>query len=83
MSIVHGFAGMKMRDGKLQFAPFIPENWQGFSFQLNINQSIISVKVGADKVTIELKSGPELTISLYQEDFKLTSSQPAEVPLAK
>ena len=83
MSIVHGFAGMKMRDGKLSFAPFIPENWQGYSFQLNINQSIISVEVGADKVVIELKSGPELTINLYQEDFKLTISQPVEVPLAK
>ncbi len=83
MSIVHGFAGMKMKDGNLSFSPFIPENWQGYSFHLNINDSIISVKVGAAKISIELKSGPELTINIYQKDFQLNTSQPIEVPLAK
>ncbi|MFW5789893.1 MAG: family 65 glycosyl hydrolase domain-containing protein [Bacillota bacterium] len=83
MSIVHGFAGMKMRDGRLSFSPFIPENWQGYSFQLNINHSILSVRVGSDKVTIELKSGPELPLNIYQKDFRLTASQSVEVPLVK
>ncbi|MFN2364635.1 MAG: family 65 glycosyl hydrolase domain-containing protein [Halarsenatibacteraceae bacterium] len=83
MSIVHGFAGMKMKDGKLSFAPFIPENWQGYSFQLNINHNIISVKVGSEQVIIELKSGPGLTINLYQQDFNLTTGQPVESALVK
>ncbi len=83
MSIVHGFAGMKIRDGSLQFSPFIPENWQGYSFHLNINNNIISVKVAGDKVSIGLKSGPELTVKIYQKEFQLTTSQPVEVPLAK
>ncbi|MGM0413886.1 MAG: family 65 glycosyl hydrolase domain-containing protein [Bacillota bacterium] len=83
MSIVHGFAGMKIKDETLSFSPFIPKNWQGYSFQLNINNSIISVRVGGDKVSIGLKSGPELTVNIHQKDFQLTASQPVEVPLAK
>jgi len=83
MSIVHGFAGMKMKDGILSLTPFIPENWQGYSFQLNINHNIISVKVGSEKVIIKLKSGTGLALKLYQQDFKLTTSQPIEAPLVK
>ena len=34
MSIVEGFAGMRVRDGKLILNPFLPKNWSSFSFKV-------------------------------------------------
>jgi len=40
MSIVEGFAGMRIRDGYLAFDPFLPDQWKGYSFKINISISV-------------------------------------------
>lgn len=45
MSIVEGFGGMRVRDGKLHFDPQIPEQWKSYSFKINFRDRILTVKV--------------------------------------
>ena len=35
MAFVQGFGGMRVRQGKLHFDPFIPEGWNSYSFRIN------------------------------------------------
>ena len=35
MAFVEGFGGMRVRQGKLHFAPFIPEKWISYSFRIH------------------------------------------------
>ncbi|HNU41597.1 MAG TPA: glycoside hydrolase family 65 protein [Cyclobacteriaceae bacterium] len=63
MSVVKGFGGMRVHDGKLHFTPFIPEQWKSYSFRLEFRGRVIKVKVGAGgAVDTVLEHGQPLEI---------------------
>ena len=62
MSIVEGFGGMRVQEGKLSFTPRIPEQWKGYSFKINFRNQILKVNVNQDETNFELDSGDELAI---------------------
>src|SRR5688500_2591348 len=45
MSVMKGFGGMRVKDGKLCFNPFIHEQWKSYSFRLEFRCRVIKVKV--------------------------------------
>ncbi len=45
MSIVKGFAGMRVKDNELTFKPFLPENWDSFSFKIRFRGEVKQVTV--------------------------------------
>ncbi len=71
MSLVKGFGGMKIQDGKLQFNPYIPEQWKSYSFRIEFRGRVIKVNVSKDKTETILESGDSLTIQLNGKDVKL------------
>lgn len=71
MSLVKGFGGMKIVDGKLYFNPYIPEQWKSYSFRIEFRGRVIKVKVSKDKTETLLESGQSLTIQLNGKDVNL------------
>jgi maltose phosphorylase len=53
MSIVKGFAGMRVKDGELTFKPFLPENWDSFSFKIRFRGEVKQVTVNKDGLNID------------------------------
>jgi maltose phosphorylase len=64
MSVIKGFGGMRVKDGKLCFNPFIPEQWKSYSFRLEFRGRVIKVKVTKDGVETQLESGEPMEIVL-------------------
>lgn len=52
MSIVKGFAGMRVKNGELKFNPFIPDQWESFSFKIRFNGQVKLVKVTKEKLEV-------------------------------
>src|SRR6056297_3414691 len=52
MSIVEGFGGMRIYEGKLHFNPFIPDKWDLYSFIVKFRDRQIKVEVDKEKTTI-------------------------------
>lgn len=52
MSIVKGFAGMRVRNGELTFKPFLPEKWNSFSFKIRFRGEVKNVSVTKQGVEI-------------------------------
>ena len=50
MSIVHGFGGLRVRDGELVLKPFIPSHWKSFSFKVMFRGSRLNISVKDDNV---------------------------------
>jgi maltose phosphorylase len=72
MSLVKGFGGMRVRDGKLHFTPFIPDQWKSYSFRLEFRDRVIKVKVGAGgKVDTVLEHGEPLEIVMNGKSVTL------------
>lgn len=67
LSITKGFGGMRVKDGKLSFNPFLPEHWTSYSFRLEFRKRVIKLKVGKDKVETILESGEPIDIYLRDE----------------
>lgn len=64
LSIVQGFAGMRVRDGVLSFRPFCPEDWDGFSFTIGFRGRVLGVRVTATTLTLTLRSGDPLDVEV-------------------
>jgi maltose phosphorylase len=62
MSVVKGFGGMRVSNGALHFNPFIPDQWQSYSFRLEFRGRVIKVRVSSEKVDTVLESGPAMEI---------------------
>jgi maltose phosphorylase len=68
MSVVEGFGGMRVRDGKLSFHPFIPEKWASFSFHIGFRGAVLNIKVSRDGVQIKNLSDKETSVIVYGKE---------------
>ena len=73
LAIVQGFAGMRVIDDDLQFAPFLPKEWTGYKFRINFRGRLLSISVSQEGTQIDLLKGDDLTIKLNGKDLKLTA----------
>lgn len=71
MSVIKGFGGMRVRNGKLHFNPFIPDKWKSYSFRLEFRGRVIKVKVTADGAETLLESGDSLEIMMKEKSILL------------
>jgi maltose phosphorylase len=71
MSIVEGFGGKRMYNGKLYLNPQIHKNWEEYSFRILIKDKDLLVTVNKEDVSL-LYNGPEpVKISVFENDIEL------------
>ncbi|QFZ53369.1 glycoside hydrolase family 65 protein [Oceanihabitans sp. IOP_32] len=75
MSIVEGFGGMRIKDGKLSFMPKIPKQWEGYSFKVNFRNHILKVNVNQKQTHFEVLSGGELEILVNNKTIVLKTQE--------
>jgi maltose phosphorylase len=64
MSVVKGFGGMRVHDGKLHFTPFIPDQWKSYSFRLEFRGRVVKVTVSKTSSEVILESGQPLGVNI-------------------
>ncbi|MNL35430.1 Maltose phosphorylase [compost metagenome] len=62
MSVVKGFAGQRVKEGMLSFKPYIPEQWEGYSFRIGFRSVLLKVTVSKQSILIENASESALTV---------------------
>lgn len=72
MSVVKGFGGMRVKNGKLHINPFLPDKWKSYSFRLEFRNRVIKIKVNSEGVDTVLESGEPLDIVVKEEIVRLT-----------
>lgn len=72
MSIVEGFGGMRVRNNQLTFEPKIPEQWDGYSFNVNFRNQIIKVIVNQKETHFELEGDEDLQIIVDEKEVTIT-----------
>jgi maltose phosphorylase len=53
MSVVKGFAGQRVRDGVLILNPYIPEQWNSYSFRIGFRESLLLIEVTQQAIQVE------------------------------
>jgi maltose phosphorylase len=72
MSVVKGFGGMRIRDGKLHFSPFIPDQWKSYSFRIEFRGRVLKVKVSNEKTETILEHGEPLEVIMNGASIMLS-----------
>lgn len=62
LSIVEGFAGMRVLEDKLHFNPQIPEAWETYSFKINFRNRILTVSVAKNGTSFHNLGNQEMSI---------------------
>lgn len=71
MTIVEGFAGMRVKDGRLYLNPMLPPEWKGYKFRILFRGATLLITVYADFYTIENISDTPAHIQTAAEVFVL------------
>ncbi|WP_316734904.1 glycoside hydrolase family 65 protein [Pedobacter aquatilis] len=79
MSVVEGFAGMRVRDGKLQFNPFLPTQWKSFAFTIGFRVATLKINITENGINIKNNNDVDLEIGIRNHVYKLAGNAEIEV----
>ncbi|GAB6992175.1 glycoside hydrolase family 65 protein [Paenibacillus pini] len=69
MSVVHGFGGLRVKDGELHLNPFNPGHWKSFSFKVMFRGSRLKVTVGEQDVTVTNETKIPAKVNVYGNSY--------------
>jgi maltose phosphorylase len=83
MSVVEGFAGMRVIDDKLHFSPFLPAKWKSFSFTIGFRGALLKIKIDESGITIKNNANIKLDISIAGQTYQLAENAKIDVKNAE
>ncbi|TQK03143.1 alpha,alpha-trehalose phosphorylase [Herbaspirillum sp. SJZ107] len=75
LGVAYGFAGMRLDDGGLRFAPTLPGQWRGYRFKLHVHGALLEVAVDAGGADYRLLQGERLALAHRGTAFELNAAQ--------
>jgi alpha,alpha-trehalose phosphorylase len=63
-AVVNGFAGLRTNNGKLQLSPFLPKEWQAYSFNFLWQNNLLRVDVKKQRASVTLAEGTSVKLEL-------------------
>ena len=76
MGVAYGFAGMRVVDGALRFAPTLPAKWRHYQFKIHIRGALLQVRVEVGHVEYRLLRGEALQFRHRASRVSLTLAEP-------
>ena len=64
MSIVEGFAGMRVKENMLSFCPALPKAWDKLSFKINFRNNIYTISISQGEFQCKVEGEEETTLQL-------------------
>ncbi|WP_118195661.1 family 65 glycosyl hydrolase domain-containing protein [Albibacterium indicum] len=84
MSVVEGFAGMRVRNDLLSFSPIVPKQWECYSFMMNFRGIVLQIEISENSVQVSNKSADaDLLIGLFDDTYTVRASCKIEIPNKK
>jgi maltose phosphorylase len=80
MAITKGFAGMRIKNDRICFQPFIPNNWDGYKFSILFRGSHLVIDVSTDIIVISNLSKTGCSIRMYDKEVVIKGN--SEMSLA-
>ena len=81
LALVCGFAGLRHRDGRISFAPRLPEGLTRLAFSLLFRAQRLRVEVTQSSARYQLADGDPLEITHHGTTFTLEAGKPQDRPI--
>ncbi len=83
MTIVEGFAGLRISQNMLSFTPNIPAKWKSYNFTIRFRSHILEVTITQTAICIKTNNPQELVLLINGQTEKIDKNNPVEVQLSK
>lgn len=70
LSIIYGFAGLRISDKGVSLRPWLPDVWEGISFKMQFRGRLVKLNIDSN-LTIELLEGEPIQLKIYDETHQL------------
>ena len=77
LSIVAGFAGLRIKKDGLTLRPRIPASWQGYRFRFRYRDSLLECAVEQGLCRLTLMKGPTLTVRVHDRLIRVDGTAEA------
>ena len=74
MAIVKGFAGMRIKSGKLHLQPNCPAHWEAYNFKIKFRDHDLQIEIMPKQINI-FNQGPKLTCFINDEQCEIGEMQ--------
>ena len=71
MAFVQGFGGMRVKNGKLNFNPFIPDGWNSYSFRLNFRGAHLEIIINQSDFHLVNHSKTDIELVVHGKQYHL------------
>jgi len=78
LTIVQGFGGMRVKEGKLYFNPHIPEKWNAFAFNILFRDNQLNIRVEKQKAIIHNIKGEGIDIFINEKKVHIKAESQSE-----
>ena len=75
LSIVEGFAGIRINENGLSMLPVIPEKWTRYSFNFRYRGNILSLSVETGQATVQNISGPAISFRIGEQNYAISPGE--------
>ena len=75
MAFVKGFGGMRVKNGKLNFNPFIPDGWNSYSFRLNFRESHLEFIINQSDFRLVNHSKTDIELVVHGQQYHLPAKK--------
>jgi len=89
LGVACGFAGMRVYQGALRFAPTLPARWSHYQFRIHVHGHLLQIRIAADGVEYRLLGGNIdadnlLAFHHHGQAVKLSAASPSQtLPLVQ
>ncbi len=71
MAIVYGFAGLRIKESGIYFAPMLPKSWDEYCFKINYEDSRIKIEVKTAEMVFTLLNGTAKQLHIFGTVYDL------------
>jgi len=71
MSIIKGFAGMRIINDTLSFKSLLPPAWKGIAFRLMFRERILLIEIDQNNCSVKLLQGEPLSVIVNDQELAL------------
>jgi maltose phosphorylase len=80
MTISKGFAGIRIRNGKLHLDPALPNNWNSMRFNLRFRENLLGINISKKGITVQNIEGSPTEIICNSKPYTISAAGEIFIP---
>ncbi len=80
-AIVQGFAGVMVEQGKLKMNPYLPKEWEGYSFKFTFQERHLEINVNREEFSIKQLKGESVEFEYQAAKYQMIAGQEVKLKL--